>query len=278
MGKLYEKRTLVIMMIAGAGFFIVLSLFAFIGALAESMESFLYAGMGVAVLSVVWGFGEAAGGVNNGERKLFSGKGLKTVLTLIYLALIVLSCIIIQIILIQLAKIEGAELLFGGLFLAVNTLLSAIAILSIVALLYGIITFPFIKAIPQQESLSKKLVSPVTRIFAHVWPRLMWLRILLINPIATFLGSIKAIPSVALMGGGLFLTLFLGEKTGSAGYAAIARLPELLAGNLKNLEAVQQIGVFLALISISIVMGVAFAPILANLFHSYRRLYESQES
>lgn len=290
----YHKEVLKKSIMGGSVFFAVLLVSAYLGFLANAP---VIAGVGVALgfLPLAWTFGEATAAAKAREEKDSNSEpfwidrktGMKTAIHGALDAVIIALLLAIQALLSLTTTIPGLGLVFLGLIMVPNLAISVLVILTAVLLCFSIAVLPSQLVAHVDVNVDRDPVrhfgSVNRQMLSTLKTRSYWLQVLFIAPAGIIMALLASIPMLILVFSGLSMSLGVSGMVlqfAHAGENPLGAIASLVPGSFFNPEMLSitaKAGIFLCVIALSVVLGLAFSPFWSGLASMYYKLYQKRD-
>jgi hypothetical protein len=277
-----NPRYWIIASIAGVLSVFLVLLFAYLGNLFKVKLLISIGGL-LAVLPFAWAYAEIAGALkykeDNGrdveysQLKSIMGTGIKAISNVGLYVAVFIAMIAVQIILDLLGKIPHAGPVLLSIFIIPLIAASAIAILSLVILTFGMPLLGSHLVLNTQEdkgfiknfmSLSSSLIRVISK---------KWLDVILISIPMSFFAIVLSLLPAALLGGSIGLTstiiTVVTGKTGALGASMLKTFPMLFAAK----GALGYVSGFFMVISFAVLIGIVMSMAVSSYASTYYALY-----
>lgn len=290
---LYTKEILKRTVVGSSIVFAMIFLFVFLAGLFD-FAALSAIGLVLSILPVAWTVGEVTAILKAGENKaggivtredIPKGNGFRVVVTIFLSVMFIVLAIGIQALFSYLTAIPGVGPIFLGIILIPNVVLSIMAIIVAILLLFSIMVLPSKLLLDTEEektNLFKRWYTVNTGLLSDLAGKGYWLQLLIISPIASFFAFVVAIPMMLLVLSGFGLTTGVIAAVTSfseTAEASLLGLSVLLSRNyafIGDLPVSVKIGMIFNVLALSIVFGAAFSPIFSGAASIYYRLFSER--
>lgn len=290
---IYNRHLLIRASIGTSVIFAVILMFTYMAGVTDTPILF-GVGLVLSVLPIAWTIGETTAIIKtryekNGQKieksEIPKNNGFRVVGTMFLHVIVILLALALQALLSYLSAIPGVGPLFLGIILIPNVLLSVLAIITIILLSFSIMILPsqfLLEEEKSDENFIKRFIKLNTQILSTLKDHSYWIQLLIMSPVAFIFAGIIAVPMMFLVLSGFGLsTGIIGAVTTFSDTASqtLAGISALIPGysySLANLTVSVKIGMFINVLAVSIIFGIAMSPFLCGLASAYHRLFSKR--